>query len=340
MFFNQPARALIEQRFSSRSYLAKPIAADLRRRLADFLATLTGGPLGTPARFMLIAATEPSPCLPTLLDQAPRLVAQVSLDGLARCSTGAILVALLAAQGADVHALTRTPNKRQFPPGVTAVKGDFQDVDSMRAAMRCQTAQGLIPSVMSDPHARIAELEAELAALRREMQDFTSAVSHDLRAPLRHIVSFAQLVEEDAGPQLPAEVQGFLATISGSAKHLGAMLDGLRELSRVGSLPLAPGPLALRVLVQEVFAELARSYAPRQLALDVDVPDAAVVVDAALLLSCATKARLAARMARNSHGASVMPVPWHQACSSVQDSGAGPMPPWPHMPASLSRAHR
>lgn len=136
---------------------------------------------------------------------------------------------------------------------------------------------------MSDPHTRIAELEAELAAVRRELQDFTSAVSHDLRAPLRHIVSFAQLVEEDAGPQLSAEVQGFLATISGSAQHLGAMLDGLRELSRVGSLPLAPGPLALRVLVQEVFAELVRSYAPRQLALDVDVPDAAVVVDAALL---------------------------------------------------------
>ena len=112
---------------------------------------------------------------------------------------------------------------------------------------------------MSDPHTRIAELEAELAAVRRELQDFTSAVSHDLRAPLRHIVSFAQLVEEDAGPQLSAEVQGFLATISGSAQHLGAMLDGLRELSRVGSLPLAPGPLALRVLVQEVFAELARS---------------------------------------------------------------------------------
>lgn len=58
MLFNQPARTLIEQRFSSRSYLGKPIAAGLRQRLADFLATLTCGPLGTPARFVLIAATE------------------------------------------------------------------------------------------------------------------------------------------------------------------------------------------------------------------------------------------------------------------------------------------
>lgn len=68
-------------------------------------------------------------------------------------STGLIgshVVALLAAQGADVHALTRTPDKRQFPPGVTAVKGDFQDVDSMRAAMRCARTLFLLNTVAAD----------------------------------------------------------------------------------------------------------------------------------------------------------------------------------------------
>lgn len=183
---------------------------------------------------------------------------------------------------------------------------------------------------MSDPHARIAELEAELAAARREMQDFTSAVSHDLRAPLRHIVSFASLVEEDAGPLLSAEVQGFLATISGSAKHLGAMLDGLRELSRVGALALAPGPVALRGLVQEVFAELAHVHAPRQLALEVDVPDNPVMADAGLLrvvlhavLDNAWKftARLPEGGARVwVHAGQVTPERWTLA---VQDNGAG-----------------
>jgi uncharacterized protein YbjT (DUF2867 family) len=68
-------------------------------------------------------------------------------------STGLIgshLVALLAAQGADVHALTRTPEKRQFPPGVTAVKGDFQDVDSMRAAMGRARTLFLLNTVAAD----------------------------------------------------------------------------------------------------------------------------------------------------------------------------------------------
>ena len=68
-------------------------------------------------------------------------------------STGLIgshVVALLAAQGADVHALTRTPEKRQFPPGVTAVKGDFQDVDSMRAAMAGARTLFLLNTVAAD----------------------------------------------------------------------------------------------------------------------------------------------------------------------------------------------
>ncbi len=109
---------------------------------------------------------------------------------------------------------------------------------------------------MSDPHARIAELEAELAAVRRAMQNFTYAVSHDLRAPLRHIVSYAHLVQEDAGPQLDAEVQGFLSTITDSAKHLGAMLDALLELSRIGSVPLQMEAVSLQALVQDVVAGL------------------------------------------------------------------------------------
>lgn len=102
---------------------------------------------------------------------------------------------------------------------------------------------------------RIAALEAELAAARAELQDFTSTVSHDLRAPLRHIVSYIQLVQEDAGPQLSTEVQGFLHTVTGSAKQLGTMLDALLQLSRAGSVALNLQPVALRDVVQSVRSE-------------------------------------------------------------------------------------
>lgn len=136
---------------------------------------------------------------------------------------------------------------------------------------------------MSDLQARVAELEAELAALRHEMQDFTHVVSHDLRAPLRHIVSYAHLVQEDAGPQLDAEVQGFLATITDSAKHLGAMLDALLALSRVGTVPLTPEPVALRDMLDGVITELAQDRAPRQLTVELDLREVLVTADPTLL---------------------------------------------------------
>jgi light-regulated signal transduction histidine kinase (bacteriophytochrome) len=111
--------------------------------------------------------------------------------------------------------------------------------------------------------ARTATLQAELASLRKEMQDFTYVVSHDLRAPIRHIVSFAQIVQEDAGPQLSEEVQGFLRTMTDSARHLGAMLDALRELSQAGTAPLHICAVPLQPLVQEEASALQAKYAGR-----------------------------------------------------------------------------
>ena len=106
---------------------------------------------------------------------------------------------------------------------------------------------------MTDP--RIDVLEAELAAVRAEMQSLTATISHDLRAPLRHITSFAQLVQDEAGPQLNDEMREFLGSITGSAKTLGAMLDGLLALSRLGTVPLHPEPVDLAALVHALVQE-------------------------------------------------------------------------------------
>ncbi len=120
----------------------------------------------------------------------------------------------------------------------------------------------------------LAALQAELAAVRAEMQEFSATVSHDLRAPLRHIVSYAQLVQEDAGPQLDAEVQGFLSTIVDSARHMGVLLDGLSALSRIGTLSLVWEQVPLRTLVQDVCESLSvtATGTPVDWRIDDDLP--------------------------------------------------------------------
>ena len=67
---------------------------------------------------------------------------------------------------------------------------------------------------------RIAALEADLAAVRCDMQEFTYTVSHDLRAQLRHVLAYAEIVQEDAGPQLDTQAQSHLATITAAARQM------------------------------------------------------------------------------------------------------------------------
>jgi signal transduction histidine kinase len=129
----------------------------------------------------------------------------------------------------------------------------------------------------------VAELQAQLAALRAEMHDFTYTVSHDLRAPLRHIVSFAQLIQDEGSAQLSPELQGFLGTLNQSAKHLGAMLDALLELSRAGTVPLHIAPVPLQALVQEVVNELNAQHPQRHIEWLIDTALPVVQADASLL---------------------------------------------------------
>ena len=139
---------------------------------------------------------------------------------------------------------------------------------------------------------RMAALEAELASLRTEMQDFSYTVSHDLRANLRHILSYAQLVREDAGHLLPQETLGFLDTITDSARHMGVQMDGLMELTRLGTVALQLEPLPLLPLVQDVVGELQLQYPQRQIEWQLPAELPAVLSDASLLRQALHAVRL------------------------------------------------
>jgi two-component system, OmpR family, sensor kinase len=134
-----------------------------------------------------------------------------------------------------------------------------------------------------DPQARIVELEAELAAARQALQDFTYAVSHDLRAPLRHIVSFSRLVQDEAGPALTDELRGFLETITQSSQQMGQMLTGLTEVASLGRATVVWENIALQPLVAEVWAELQQLASAQAAECAIDVGRIVVRADRQLL---------------------------------------------------------
>ncbi|MCS4510462.1 sensor histidine kinase [Xylophilus ampelinus] len=121
--------------------------------------------------------------------------------------------------------------------------------------------------------AALAARDAELAAVRAELEDFFRVASHDLRAPLRHLKAFGQLLRErveDLGRD--PETLSFLDTMERSAQQMARMVDGLLELSRIGRAPLVPQPLDVAALVQEARQALALPPQPVAWRVAADIP--------------------------------------------------------------------
>ncbi|GKT26439.1 ATP-binding protein [Acidovorax sp. SUPP3334] len=115
----------------------------------------------------------------------------------------------------------------------------------------------------SDPHHglnappadEVARLKAELEAARQEQETFLRAVSHDLRAPVRHILAYGRLARETvAESTADPEALQFLDTIAQAGQQLGSMIDGLIQLGRIGSAPATPGAVDLGSALQKAVA--------------------------------------------------------------------------------------
>ena len=106
----------------------------------------------------------------------------------------------------------------------------------------------LAESLESLVHERTAELEAAY----REQESFSYSVSHDLRAPLRSIVSSARILDEDFGANLPEDAKQLLQRQAHAALRLAQLIDDLLELSRIGRRELVKSTVDLTVLFQQV----------------------------------------------------------------------------------------
>ena len=106
---------------------------------------------------------------------------------------------------------------------------------------------------------------AELAETNRDLESFSYSVSHDLRAPLRHMDGFARILAEESGAQLDESGQHYLDRIMQGAQQMGELVDDLLNLSRVGRQEMSYRKTNLDRVVRAAIAEISSSATGRKI---------------------------------------------------------------------------
>ncbi len=119
-------------------------------------------------------------------------------------------------------------------------------------------------------NAELATWSVELQAANKELEAFAYSVSHDLRAPLRHMAGFAELLQKNASSVLDDKSQRYMTVILESAKRMGDLIDDLLAFSRIGRAEAQMTLVNLDQLVKEVVSEVRQETIGREIVWRID----------------------------------------------------------------------
>ncbi len=110
---------------------------------------------------------------------------------------------------------------------------------------------------------RLHEKNLELEATNKELEAFSHSVSHDLRAPLRHIDGFSRILLENHGAQLDQQGKEYLERVCGATRRMSQLIDDMLHLSRVTRAEMRREETDLAAIALEIAAELGKNHPER-----------------------------------------------------------------------------
>ncbi len=157
----------------------------------------------------------------------------------------------------------RIQPRQSFASWVERIGGRAPGWRNAELAAARELRQALIGIVLRRAE-EMAEVATELGRVNRELEAFSYTVSHDLRAPMRHIAGYVDLVRDLEGRQISERGHRYLGHVKDAAAFAGHLVDALLDFSRMGRAALKPRTVDTSALLADLVRELMRAEPKRQ----------------------------------------------------------------------------
>jgi light-regulated signal transduction histidine kinase (bacteriophytochrome) len=145
---------------------------------------------------------------------------------------------------------------REFPIEISLSPLETEEGVLVSSAIRDITERKRAQDEIKNLNRELGGRNADLVAVNEELESFSYSVSHDLRAPLRHMDGFSKLLHDEYGAALDPNAQHYLQMIQDGAKSMGELVDGLLKLGRIGRQEMDRRSTNLNSVLQSVIREL------------------------------------------------------------------------------------
>lgn len=132
----------------------------------------------------------------------------------------------------------------------------MERTETERSQQALRLSERRVRELNAELEDRVRKRTAQLEQAYQELEAFSYSVSHDLRAPLRPIHGYVELLQQELGPGLSEEPRRQLKAVSSAAKRMGTLIDNLLAFSRMGRSELRHQLVNMGEILQEVVREL------------------------------------------------------------------------------------